>query len=173
MLSLVETATFWILLVVAVAGVGVVAALTPKNTQPAPIDDTWTSIAAFYRNRPARDAEVELGIGWRSSVDPGAAFELSWIKQTRELVVLRHQAHPDMVAAFGLLAPMAAGLDKRATGMKVLAVVDHDALQATRPERLLPRPDGLDRLTSLLGRPYCPPHAADEHWAGLGPAAMN
>lgn len=174
MLTPVETATFWILLVVAVAGVAVVAALTPRNTQPTPIDDTWTSINAFYRNRPARDAEVELGTGWRSAADPGAAFELSWIKQSRELVVLRHQAHPDMVGAFGLLAPMPGGLDKRATGMKVLAVVDFEALQSTRPDRLHPRPDGLDRLTSLLGRPYRAPHDADDHWSGFGSSpSMN
>lgn len=174
MLSPVETATFWILLVVAVAGVAVVAALTPRNTVPVPIDQSWMSIAAFYRNRPGRDAEVDFGTGWRSTTDPGAAFELSWIKQTRELVVLRHQAHPDMVGAFGVLAPMPGGLDKRATGMKVLAVVDFEALQSTRPDRLHLRPDGLDRLTSLLGRPYRAPHEADDHWADFGPpATMN
>ena len=105
----------------------------------------------------------------RARLDPGASFELSWISQTRELVVLRRQAHPDMRSGGGLIAAIPSGLDKRATGMKVLAVVDLATIQATHPEQMRTSPDGLDRLTARLGRPYAPPHPADPHWAAAAP----
>jgi hypothetical protein len=157
-----------VLVVICVAGWFVVKA-TPKNIDPAPIDRSWSSIGDFYQGRPDRETEVEFGDGWSSTVDPGAAFEVSWISATRELVVLRRQAHPDFVSGGGLVAAMPRGLDPRATGMKVLAVVDLNAVRATQPEQLVGAPDGLDRLTRALGQPYVAPHPADDYWATTSP----
>ena len=153
----------------AVVGAYFVARATPKNIEPVAVDGTWSSIADFYRDRPERDAEVELGDGWSSAVDPGASFELSWISQTRELVVLRRQAHADFASGGGLIAAVPRGLDPRATGMKVLAVVDLETVQATHPDQMRSSSDGLDRLTARLGRPYEPPHSSDPHWASAAP----
>jgi hypothetical protein len=159
------TVIFFGLLFGALIGAYFVARATPKNIDPVPVDGSWSSIAEFYRSRPERDSEVDLGAGWSSAVDEGATFDLSWISQTRELVVLRHQAHPDLGSGMGLVSAIPRGLDSRATGMKVLAVVDLPTVQATHPEQMRPSADGLDRLTARLGRPYAPPHPADPHWA--------
>ncbi len=159
------TVIFFGLLFGAVIGAYFVAKATPKNIEPVPIDESWSSIADFYRNRPERDAEVDLGDGWSSAVDQGASFELSWISETRELIVLRRQAHPDLRSGGGLISAIPKGLDQRATGMKVLAVVDLATVQATHPDQMRSSPDGLDRLTARLGRPYEPPQAADPHWS--------
>jgi hypothetical protein len=160
---------FFVVLFAAVIGAYFVARATPKNVEPMPIDGSWSAIGDFYRERPDRDAEVDLGDGWSSAVDEGATFELSWISQTRELVVLRRQAHADFASGGGLIAAVPRGLDPRATGMKVLAVVDLATVQATHPEQMRPTADGLDRLTTRLGRPYEPPHPADPHWASATP----
>ncbi len=138
---------------------------TPRNVDPVPIDHTWASIGDFYRGRPDRDTEVDLGDGWSSAVDPGAAFEVSWIDATHELIVLRRQAHPDMVGGAGVISAIPGGLDARATGMKVLAVVELGEVRATHPEQLRTAADGLDQLTAALGRPYQAPHPDDPHWA--------
>jgi hypothetical protein len=159
-----ETVAFFAVLIAALIGAWFVAKATPKNIDPYPIDDTWSSIGAFYRDRPDRDKEVDFGDGWTSAIDPGAAFELSWISETQELVVLRRQAHPGFVSGGGLVAALPAGLDPRATGMKVLAVLGLDTLRAAHPETLKSSPDGLDRLTERLGRPYVAPNPADPHW---------
>jgi hypothetical protein len=158
----------WLFFVV-FAGVAVVmwivASRTPKNIHPVEIDGSWRSIAAFYRGRPDRSTEVELGNGWRSATDPGAAFEVSWIKATNELVALRHQAHPDLMMGLGLVSAMPAGINARATGMKVLAVVDLRTLHRVHPYRLELLEDGLDQLTEAIGAPYRPPHPEDPHWS--------
>jgi hypothetical protein len=142
----------------------VVSSRTPKNIHPVEIDETWRSVAAFYRGRPDRSTELDLGNGWCSAKDPGAAFELSWIKATNELVALRHQAHPDLLMGGGLIAAVPIGLDEHATGMKVLAIVDLRTLHGVHPHRLEARADGLDELTAALGVPYRPPHPEDPHW---------
>jgi hypothetical protein len=165
----VGTVLFFVVLFAAVIGAYFIARATPKNVEPRPIDASWSSIADFYRNRPERDAEVDLGDGWSSAVDPGASFELSWISQTSELVVLRRQAHADFASGGGLISAVPRGLDPRATGMKVLAVVDLATVQATHPDQMRAAPDGLDRLTARLGRPYGPPGSADPHWATATP----
>jgi len=164
-------ATIGLLLVLVAICVGgwFVVKATPKNVDPVPIDGSWSSIAVFYRGRPDRDSEVDLGDGWSSSTDPGAAFEVSWISATRELIVLRRQAHPDFVSGAGIVAAMPGGLDPRATGMKVLAVVDLATVQAAHPEQLVHAPDGLDQLTRAIGQPYVPPHPADQYWAAASP----
>ena len=159
-----------VLVVICVAGWFVIRA-TPRNVDPAPIDATWSSIGAFYQGRPDRDGEVDFGHGWSSTVDPGAAFEVSWISATRELVVLRRQAHPDLVSGAGVVAAMPRGLDPRATGMKVLAVTDLAMVRAAHPEQLVTAPDGLDQLTRSLGQPYVAPHPADQYWAAASPPA--
>jgi hypothetical protein len=143
----------------------VVAVRTPKNVHPVDVDRTWQSIAAFYRGRPERVNEVDLGNRWVSVTDPGAVFELSWVKQTRELVALRHQAHPDLMMGGGIVSALPTGMGRsRATGVKVLAVVDLRELHATHPHLLEPMPDGLDRLTAALGCPYWPPHSSELDW---------
>ncbi len=159
-----------LLVLVAVAGGGWLAIkYTPKNIDPVPVDETWSSIATFYRGRPDRDTEVDLGDGWSSSQDPGAAFEVSWISHTHELVVLRRQAHPDFISGAGLVSAIPGRLDPRATGMKALAIADLDQIRAIHPERLVATPDGLDQLTTALGHPYQPPHRDDPHWANPAP----
>jgi hypothetical protein len=158
---------FFVVLFAVLIGAYFVARATPKNIHPVPVDVTWKSVGEFYRDRPDRDTEVELGHQWTSEVDPGASFTLSWISETRELVVLRQQAHPDLAMGGGLVSAMPRGLDGRASGMKVLAVVDLPTVHATHPEQLRPLPDGLDRLTARLGRPYDAPHPSDPHWASV------
>jgi hypothetical protein len=160
------TVLFFAGLFAAVGVAWVIADHTPKNIDPVPIDASWWSIGAFYRGRPDRDSEVELGDRWSSVVDPGASFELSWISATRELVALRQQAHPNLRTTGGLFSALPTGLDKRATGMKVLARVDLAEVRALHPEALRGQPDGLDQLTAGLGCPYDAPHPDDPHWLG-------
>lgn len=141
-----------------------IAAHTPRNIHPADVDRTWQTIGSFYRDRPDRSSEVELGNQWVSTTDPGAVFQLSWIKATSELVALRHQAHPDLMMGGGLFSAVPVGMNDRATGMKVLAIIDLRMLHRQHPHRLEPLGDGLDRLTAALGVPYEPPHPEDPHW---------
>jgi hypothetical protein len=169
MAAMLATIGLLLVLVAVAAGGWLAIKYTPKNIDPVPIDQTWSSIGTFYRGRPDRDTEVDLGDRWSSSQDPGAAFEVSWISHTRELVVLRHQAHPDLISGAGVVSAVPGRLDPRATGMKVLAVADLDTIRATHPERLVATPDGLDQLTTALGHPYQPPHPDDAHWANPGP----
>jgi hypothetical protein len=138
---------------------------TPKNIDPAPIDGSWSPIGAFYRHRPDRDTEQDFGDAWTSTTDPGASFEVSWIEETSELVVLRQQAHANLAFGGGLVSAIPDGIDPRATGMKVLAIVELAEVVAADPKRLRPLPDGLDQLTAALGRPYQPPHLTDPHWS--------
>lgn len=150
---------FFVVVGIVLVGAGFVARATPKNIHPVPIDATWSTIGAFYRDRPERDREVDLGDGWRSVTDPGAAFALSWIMETEELVALRRQAHPDFASGLGIVASMPSGLDKRATGMKVLAVIELGELLDARPERYRSAADGLDAFTAALGAPYQAPRS--------------
>jgi hypothetical protein len=138
---------------------------TPRNIDPVPIDATWSSIGDFYRGRPDRDSEVELGRGWTSALDPGASFELSWISATSELVALRQQALPGFTSGGGIVNAVPSGLDPRATGMKVLGVADLDTIRAATPEQLRETSGGLDELTAKLGFAYAPPDPSDAHWA--------
>ena len=161
------TVIFFVVLFGAVVGAYFVARATPKNIEPVAVDGTWSSIADFYRDRPERDAEVELGDGWSSAVDPGA--ELRAVLDQPDpragraapsgACRLRVRRRPDRGRA--------AWLDPRATGMKVLAVVDLETVQATHPDQMRSSSDGLDRLTARLGRPYEPPHSSDPHWASV------
>jgi len=148
------------------AAMWVVANHTPKNIHPVDIDETWQSIREFYKDRPDRTSEVDLGNQWVSMSDPGAAFEVSWIKATGELVALRHQAHPDLAMGAGVISAVPIGMGHtQATGMKVLASVDLRQLHRLHPHQLERLADGLDQLTSYLGQPYEPPHPHDEHWS--------
>jgi hypothetical protein len=165
------TVILLIFLVVVVVGGWLAVRYTPRNIDPVPVDHTWASIGDFYRGRPDRDTEVDLGDGWSSAVDPGAAFEVSWIDATHELIVLRRQAHPDMVGGAGVISATPGGLDPRATGMKVLAVVDLTAVRDAHPEQLMRAPDGLDQLTARLGHPYQAPQPDDPHWVQATPPA--
>ncbi len=160
---------FVVICVVLIAAMFWVAAHTPRNVHPVEIDSTWQSIKAFYRDRPDRSSEVDLGNQWVSVYDPGAMFELSWIKATRELVALRHQAHPDLRMGGGVFSAIPKRMDERATGMKVLAVVDLRELHQQHPHRLERLADGLDQLTAGLGAPYDPPHPEDAHWLDDAP----
>lgn len=156
---------FFAVLIGITAAMWVVANRTPKNIHPVDVDGTWQTIQQFYRDRPDRTTEVELGNQWTSGEDPGAVFELSWIRATNELVALRHQAHPDLMMGGGVVSAIPMGIGKsHATGMKVLAVVDLRQLHALHPHRLEPAPDGLDQLTASLGCPYEAPHPVDPQW---------
>lgn len=153
-------------LAVVLVVMAVVAQRTDRNIIPVDVDATWLTIGAFYRNRPDRTTEVDLGNEWVSTYDPGAVFEVSWIKDTRELVALRHQAHAGMIGGAGIIAalPSTRGMNAK-TGMKVLAVVDLRELHRLHPHRLEPLADGLDQLTAGLGAPYQPPRPGDAHWS--------
>lgn len=166
---MIATFVFAGLLVGVAIGGWFVARATPRNVDPAPVDSTWTSIDDFYEGRADRDDEVDLGLGWTSALDPGASFDLSWIVHTSELVALRKQARPGYFIGSGHEGPtLKAREDPRATGMKVLAVVDEVWVRACHPEDLRTAPDGLDQLTSKLGFPYVPPHPDDSHWSANG-----
>jgi hypothetical protein len=143
-----------------------------KPIDPPAIDASWSSIEQFYAHRPDRTDETEFGHGWTSELDPGASFDLSWISKTSELVALRQQAVPGF-RRFGTGHGTEAEfhVDDRATGMKVLAVVDEIYVRACHPEDLRAQPDGLDQLTAKLGCPYVPPHPDDPHWSTAGPAS--
>ena len=149
---MVVTFVFFGVLVGATIGVVIANRRTPGPVDPTPIDSTWSSIEAFYANRPDRGDEVELGDRWTSAVDPGASFTLSWLSKTSELVALRQQAQPGERPEGRW--PAVWDLDDRATGMKVLAVVDEVWVRECHPEDLRPLPDGLDQLTAKLGFPY-------------------
>jgi hypothetical protein len=95
--------------------------------------------------------EVDLGRGWRSTDDPGAAWHLWWMPATGELVGLRTSALPPPPGPFylGPVGPAnpldAVGVHKY-TGMKVLGHLG-DRPPRALVEDLRDRPDGLDLLT--------------------------
>ena len=120
----------------------------------------------FVRMRGA-EAEIDLGRGWRSTDDPGAAWHLWWLPSSRIIIGLRTSALPPppgpvylgSIYGHDLLGPN--GVQKF-TGMKVLGQAE------VRPSRelceeLRARPDGLDLLTGGTGRelPPTPPSAVD------------
>jgi hypothetical protein len=151
----------WVFLVglaLVLVAMAIVAVKTPRATIPVDTDGTWRSIAAFYRGRPDRAAEVELGNRWTSERDPGAAFAISWIGETGELVALRRAEHPLFLGGGGIFAAVPTPLGNKAkTGMKVLGIVDLAHLRSLRPHELELQPDGLDQLTAALGCPYVAP----------------
>jgi hypothetical protein len=137
----------------------VVAARTRRPTIPVDADRSWARLGEFYRRRPRRASEVDLGRDWRSEVDAGAGFTLSWTAETRELVAFRYPAEPIMASYGGGIVsafPTPWGT-RSATGLKVLARVDLDELRALPLEELRASADGLDRLTAAIGAPYLPP----------------
>ncbi len=152
-----------------------IAQHTSHNIIPCDVDDTWSPVAAFYRHRPGdASGDLELGGTWTSALDPGAAFRLSWISETRELVALRHQAKATMrynpIGIFGL--GNVPTMNRRAEGMKVLAIVSLRDARAAATPALATAPDGLDRVTTALGRPYRPPPDAAEFAAALAAGAV-
>jgi hypothetical protein len=148
-------------LALVVAVMAIVAAKTVRPTIPVDIDDTWLTVGAFYRDRPDRTREVDLGNRWTSDTDPGAAFSLSWIRDTSELVALRRSEHVPMFYGGGIVAAMPMARLQRKTGVKVLGRVDLRELHRLHPHRLEREPGGLDRLTGALGCPYFAPDGAD------------
>lgn len=157
-----DAALIWLLLsvlAVVVVAMGVVAARTPRQLVPVDADRSWAHIGDFFERWPERGSEVDLGRDWRSEVDLGAAFTLSWFGQTRELVALRYPAEPTRIAfRGGVVAPMGTpwGISCK-TGLKVLATVDLAELRELPLEELRASSDGLDRLTAAIGAPYRPP----------------
>ena len=147
---------------------------TSHSIIPCDVDHTWSPVAPFYRHRPGdASGDFELGGAWTSALDPGAAFRLSWISATGELVALRHQAKATMrynpIGIFGL--GNVPTMNRRAEGMKVLAIVSLRDARAAATPALASAPDGLDRLTTALGRPYRPPSGATEFAAVLAAGA--
>jgi hypothetical protein len=142
-----------------------IAQHTSHNITPSDVDDTWSPVSTFYRHRPGdASGDFELGGAWTSALDPGATFRLSWISETGELVALRHQAKATMqynpIGIFGL--GNVPTMNRRAEGMKVLARVSLRDARAAATPAVASAPDGLDRLTTALGRPYQPPPGAAE-----------
>jgi hypothetical protein len=134
-------------------------------TPPEPRPDIVTP-EHFVKMRGA-ESEVDLGRGWRSTDDPGAAWHLWWMPATGAIVGLRTSALPPPPGLWytGSLGARSL-LDVRGvhkfTGMKQLG------LSEARPSRawcedLRGRPDGLDELTGGTGheRPSSPPSEAD------------
>lgn len=139
----------------------VVAARTARPVIPVDVDATWQTPGDFYRNRPDRTREVDLGNRWTSATDPGAMFSLSWIKETGELVALRRAEHVPMFYGGGIVAGMPMRRLRHKSGMKVLARVDLRELHRLHPHQLERERGGLDELTGALGCPYFAPAGAD------------
>jgi hypothetical protein len=148
-------------LALVVGAMGIVAARTVRPTVPVDVDRSWQSVGEFYRDRPDRTREVDLGNRWTSAADPGAAFSLSWIRETGELVALRRSEHVPMFYGGGIVAGMPMGRLRHKSGMKVLGRVDLRELHRLHPHRLERERGGLDRLTGALGCPYVAPEGAD------------
>jgi len=118
-------------------------------TPPAPRTDLVTP-EHFTRMR-GTEPEVDLGKGWRSTDDPGAAWHLWWLPRRGEIVGLRYAAAPPppgpayLGAVYGRTPLDPVGVH-HFTGMRVLGHTE------ARPSRawcdfLRARPDGLDELT--------------------------
>ncbi len=97
------------------------------------------------------ESEVDLGRGWRSTDDPGAAWHLYWIPGSGDIVGLRTSELPPPPGPFyfgsvGTRSALDAYGVHKFTGMKVLG---HSGDRPTRArcDELRPRPDGLDLLT--------------------------
>lgn len=84
-------------------------------------------------------------------------------------MALRHQAkaglHYNPLGIFGL--GNVPTMNRRAEGMKVLADATLPEVRAAATPALAATPDGLDRLTAALGRPYRPPVGAADVAAEL------
>jgi hypothetical protein len=117
-------------------------------TPPAARTDIVTA-QHFVRMR-GDQYEIDLGKGWRATDDPGAAWHVWWIPESRELVGLRTSWLPPppgpayMGPAFGKSVLDPHGINQF-TGMRVLGITE------TRPPRsacdmMRPLPDGLDLL---------------------------
>lgn len=139
----------------------VVAARTVRPVIPVDVDATWQTAGDFYRDRPDRTREVDLGNRWTSEEDPGAMFSLSWIKETGELVALRRSEQVPMMYGFGFVSALPLRRLERKSGMKVLARVDLRELHRLHPHQLERVRGGLDVLTAALGCPYFAPEGAD------------
>lgn len=104
----------------------------------------------FVRMRGG-DHEIDMGRGWRSTDDPGAAWHLWWTAANGEIVGLRYAAQPpppgpayfNPVHGRTLLDPVGV---HHFTGMRVLGRSDRP-LPHGLCERLRVTPDGLDVLT--------------------------
>src|SRR5680860_575165 len=112
---------FLALLAMVAVAMAVVAARTPRPVIPVDVDGTWQTVTTFYRDRPDRTREVDLGNRWTSETDPGAMFTVSWIKETGELVALRRSEHVPMFYGGGIVAAMPRMQVKHKSGMKVMA----------------------------------------------------
>jgi hypothetical protein len=139
----------------------ILAARTDRPVIPVDVDDTWQTAGVFYRDRPDRTREVDLGNRWTSATDPGAMFSLSWIKETGELVALRRAEHVPMFYGGGIVAALPLRRLGNKSGMKVLARVDLRELHRLHPHQIERERGGLDRLTGALGCPYFAPEGAD------------
>lgn len=104
----------------------------------------------FVRMRGA-EQEVDLGKGWLSTDDPGAAWHLWWTPTTGAIIGLRYAALPPPPGPYylgsyhgrTLLDPVGV---HHFTGMKVLGM-SGDRPTWAECESLRHLPDGLDRLT--------------------------
>jgi hypothetical protein len=97
------------------------------------------------------EAEVDLGRGWRSTDDPGAAWHLYWMPSSGDIVGLRTSELPPppgpaYFGSVGTRSPLDPFGVHKFTGMKVLGSSGDRPTRAVCDE-LRPLPDGLDLLT--------------------------
>ncbi len=148
----------------ALAGAWWIGEHTAHNIIPWDVDDSWSSPRDFYATRSLEpNSDIELGGGWTSVRDPGAAFSVSWIAQTGEVVAFRHQAHasrgPSPIGLTFLGVGGVPFMNRKAEGMKALGTAQIADIRASSPSTLRDLPDGLDRLVEVLELHFDPPPA--------------
>ncbi len=122
-------------------------------TPPEPRTDL-VSPEHFTRMRGV-ESEVDLGRGWRSTDDPGAAWHLYWLPSSGDIVGIRTSELPPPPGPFyfgsiGTRSPLDGFGVHKLTGMKLLG---HSGDRPTRAEceELRLRADGLDLFTGGTG----------------------
>jgi hypothetical protein len=133
-------------------------------TPPEPRTDL-VSPDHFTRMRGV-EAEVDLGRGWRSTDDPGAAWHLYWMPGSGDIVGLRTSELPPppgpaYFGSVGTRSPLDAFGVHKFTGMKVLGSSGDRPTRALCDE-LRPLPDGLDLLTGGTRPPDRDDESVDE-----------
>ncbi len=108
-----------------------------------------------FVNMRGRETEFDLGRGWRSTDDRGAAWHLWWIPESGDLIGLRTSELPPPPSlrwagmAYGRSVLDPVGMNQF-TGMKVLGRFEHRPSKSLC-EQLRTLPNGLDVLCGGTG----------------------